>query len=188
MNKLLTIGLFSFLLFFGCNNNLDNSVVVPTLNKADAVDNLAPPIGTICTWLYATKFVDGSIGDEFIYDTTFTSHDGREINVYARLKIPPGAFEGVTKFTMIPNIETLSIQLFPEMAFNLIVKLDMRLTGIDVKSHGYNSNRHVDFVYYDNFGGTEIIFNDLSKVNIDLDQIKVNGAKLEHFSRYGWVR
>ena len=173
--------------FLGCNDNLDNSIVT-TLNKTDADNRIKPPPAIIYTWLYASKLVDGSIGADFIFDTTFVNHDGREINVFSRLKFEPGAFSGIKEIVMLPNAENLSIKLFPEMTFNAEVKLTVIFTGISVKEHGYNVTGHVDFVFFLENGGYKRIEAELTHVNVPQDQIKVMNAKLHHFSRYGWIR
>ncbi len=112
-----------------------------------------PRPSIINTWLYASKLIDGSIGADFIFDTTIVNASGSEINVYARLKIEPGSFNGITKIVMIPNVETLSIKLLPEMTFSAEVKLTSELTGIDLKLFGYYKTGPIDFAYFDDNGG-----------------------------------
>ena len=173
--------------FLGCSDNLENTIVTaPT--SANDLNKSMPRSSIFCNWLYASKLIDGSIGDDFIFDTTYINTAGREINVYARLKIEPGSFNGIVKIEMIPNAENLSIKLFPEMTFNAEVKLSFIFTGIDVKSFGFNKTGPVDFAFFPDNGGIELIESDFSHVNLPQDQIKVLNARLYHFSRYGWIR
>ena len=74
------------------------------------------------------------------------------------------------------------------MVFNRSVRLNLSYTGLEVKRLGYTSNENVDFVYFNSDGKTELIENTYSKVRIDEDNIRVENAKLLHFSRYGWIR
>ena len=89
---------------------------------------------------------------------------------------------------MIPNAENLSIKLFPEMTFYEEIKLTLRFRGIDLKSFGYNKTGPVDFAFFPDNDGFELIESDFSHVNIPQDEIKVLNARLSHFSRYGWIR
>ncbi|MHA2101404.1 MAG: hypothetical protein ACW99A_22330 [Candidatus Kariarchaeaceae archaeon] len=136
-----------------------------------------------------SKLINGAIGGDFVFDTTYINCEGREIEVYARLKFDPGAFAGTREITMSPNAEDLSIRLFPHMMFNdNTVKLDYQIWGLDLEAMGYTQNIHVDFVYYSPNGDIELIQNNSSNVHTNLQYISLNGGKLNHFSRYGWVR
>jgi len=173
--------------FLSCSDNFNNTIVT-TSNDFENLTKSAPHSFNIYTWLQTSRLIDGSIGCDFIYDTTFVSAQGKEINVYARLKIEPGSFIGRTEIIMIPNIENLSVKLFPEMTFNKEVKLTLIFTGIEVTTFGYKTTGPVDFAYFSNFGDMELIESDISHVSLPQDQIKVLNARLNHFSRYGWVR
>lgn len=187
MKKIILLLVIAGITFLGCTDNLDNTIV-STPTNTDNLTKSMPRSTNIYTWLYASKLIDGSIGGIFIFDTTFVNAAGREINVYARLKIEPGSFNGITEICMIPNVENLSIKLFPEMTFSQEVKLTLIFTGIDLKTFGYTETGNVEFVYFPDFGVIEPIESDLSHVNLPQDQIKVMNARLWHFSRYGWVR
>ena len=89
---------------------------------------------------------------------------------------------------MAPKDADLSIQLFPEMKFAEIVKLDLVFSGIDLKAFGYTTNGHVDFAYFDDNGVPELIETNGSQVSILHQRIALRGGKLSHFSRYGWIR
>ncbi len=173
--------------FLSCSDNFNNTIVT-TSSDVENVTKSSPHSFNIYTWLYTSRLIDGSIGCDFIYDTTFVNALGREINVYARLKIEPGSFNGKTEIIMIPNVENLSVRLFPEMTFNKEVKFSLIFTGIDVTTFGYKVTGAVDFAYFSESGDIELIESDISHVNLPQDQIKVLNAKLYHFSRYGWVR
>jgi hypothetical protein len=187
MKKIFLLLILVGITFLSCSDNLDNTIVT-TSSNIHKFTKSAPHSFNIYTWLYTSRLIDGSIGCDFIYDTTFVNTQGNEINVYARLKIEPGAFNGIAEIIMIPNVENLSIKLFPEMTFNEEVKLTLIFTGIEVQTFGYKETGLVDFAYFSDSGEIEPIESDMSHVNVPQDQIKVMNAKLNHFSRYGWIR
>jgi len=187
VKKIILLLILVGITFLGCNDNLDNTVVTAPASTDDVIKSASRSFN-IYTWLYASKVVDGSIGCDFIYDTTFINTAGREINVYVRLKIEPGSFKGITEIIMIPNAENLSIKLFPEMTFNEEIKLTLRFQGIDIKSFGYYKTGPVDFAFFPDNGIFELIESKFSRVNIPQDEIKVINARLNHFPRYGWLR
>jgi hypothetical protein len=164
--------------FLGCNNNVDNTVVSSHTNN-DILTKSS---------LSASKLIDGASGDQLILDNSYIDSEGRQINVYARLLIPPGSYQGTINIEMVTNDEDVSIQLFPEMTFAGDVKLDLVFTGIDLQALGYTTSGNVEFAYFADNGDVELIENDLSLVNISQNKISVSNAKLNHFSRYSWIR
>ena len=187
MKKLFLLCFLVGITILSCSDNSNNTIVT-TPNDVENLTKSSPHSFNIYTWLYTSRLVDGSIGCDFIYDTTFVNTLGREINVYARLKIEPGSFNGKTEIIMIPNAENLSVKLFPEMIFNEEVKLSLIFTGINITTFGYKKTGKAEFAYFSDDGDIELIESDISQVSLPQDQIKVLNAKLIHFSRYGWIR
>ena len=175
--------------FLGCSDNFDNTLVSTPITteklNSSTLSNTEP---FTPEELYTSRLINGDTGGVLLIDTTYINSEGRQINVYARLRILPGSFQGIIEIEMAPNDEDLSIQLFPEMAFDNIVMLDIVFTGIDLEGFGYTTNGPVDFVYFDGNGDIVPIENKNSKVNVHHNQISVRAAILYHFSRYGWVR
>ena len=178
MKKTVLLFLLLGITFLGCNDNLDN----PIVSSSTETNKLNKPN------LFVSKLIDGELGGELLLDTTFTDDEGREITVYARLRVLEGSYQGTINISMLANDEDVSIQLFPEMKFYRSVRLDLVYTGVDLKALGFTTTGNVDFAFFANDGNVEPIENDLSHVNISKDQIKVRNAKLNHFSRYGWIR
>ena len=178
MKKLFLLCFLVGITILSCSDNVDNSLVSSQINT-DLIS---------AGQLSLSKLVDGVIGDELILTETFTDIAGNEINVYARLRILENSFPGTVTITMIPNVEDLSIQLFPEMIFNRDIRLDLVFTGVDLEALGFTATGAVEFAFFANNGNTELIENDKSLVNIPQKKISVQNAKLFHFSRYGWIR
>ena len=178
MKKIFLLLLLFGITFHGCNENSDNTIEsiangISRLNKSD---------------LLVSKLIDGEIGGELVLDTTFITGEGKEINIYARLRVLEGSYTGTINISMLAHYEDVSILFFPEMKFNRSVRLDLVYTGIDLKALGFITSGNVDFAYFGDDGNVELIENDISHVDIKKNQIKVRNAKLNHFSRYGWIR
>ncbi len=182
--------IFVGITFLGCADNFDNSIVTaPTITDNTFIHSDSPlytSAFTTKTWLQASKFIDGETGGELIIDTTYINYQGRQINVYGRLKFKEYSFQGLTFFKMLLRPEEASIALFPNMEFEIEVELTVEYKGIDLEALGHTTSGHVDFVFLDDNGEIEIILNEFCKVNIGEQRIKVNNAKLSHFSQYGW--
>jgi hypothetical protein len=178
MKKLFLLFVLVGITFLSCSENQDFNIVS---SNSDTDHSFSGQ-------LYAAKLINGEIGDELTLNETYIDSSGREIHIYARLRVLENSFPGNENITMIPNIEDLSIQLSPEMTFNREVRLDLIFTGIDLEKFGYTATGTYDFAFFADNGDIELIESDKSQVNIPQKKISVQNAKLNHFSRYGWIR
>jgi hypothetical protein len=187
---LFLIILFGIILL-GCSDNFDDTIITAP-PKTDNLTKSTPPSSNTFfstdSVLHASELIDGEIGGWLIVNETYINSEGRQINVYARLRILPGSYQGTINIEMVFNDEDVSIKLFPEMAFTRDVRLDLWFQGTDLQALGYKSNGRVDFAYFADNGDFELIENNISHVNIHQNKIRVLNAKLQHFSRYGWTR
>jgi hypothetical protein len=184
--------------FLGCSDNFDNNLVstpTQTKNATNSVisrqfiksvskdtDQAFSPL------LFASKTINGEIGGEIIIDTSYVNYQGRLLYVYAKLKVKEFTFQGTTEFTMKFHPEIGSIELYPHMVFDNEVQLWVTYEGINLKELGFNCNDPVDFVFFNDNGEIEVIRNDLARINLAEQRIKVAAALIPHFSRYGWIR
>ena len=192
--------------FFGCSDNFDNTLVSSPF-KFDEIakilsenENLSDPTSegdrqltsnadsSDFNKIFVSKYIDGAIGGEIVLDTTYVNSEGRLINVYARLRFDPGVFDGLELIEMVPSAENIDVRLYPEMIFNDKVKFDYIITGLDLEVMGFSNNTNVNFVYFSPNGDIELVENDRCNVHVNQQRISVQGAKLNHFSRYGWIR
>jgi hypothetical protein len=180
MKRSLLLFLITGITFLSCTQSPDDSIV----SAIYSADKSRPTLNVLQT----SALIDGEAGGEILYNQVFVDNEGRNINVFAWLRVLPNSFSGSQNITMILNPEDASVQFLPEMVFNRSVRLNLSYTGLELKRFGYTSNENVDFVYFNCDGKTEIIENTYSKVRIDEDNIRVENAKLLHFSRYGWIR
>jgi len=184
--------------FLGCSDNFDNTLVSTSIqtNKLTNSQNSKSIIladrdskdPALNPFIKVSQSVNGEWGGWVTLDTIYTDLEGREIYVYARLRILPGAYQGIVNIEMILNLNDASAQFFPEMVFDNAVRYDLWFIGIDLKELGYNESGDVTFAYFAENGTIEPIENNASVVDFSENKISVHNAKLYHFSRYGWVR
>ena len=184
MKKIILLFILVGITFLGCNNNLDSTINSSNTNT----DKLTNPQSPINPQLYISKSIDGKKGGWIEWDTSYVNGNGREIYSSVSLRIPKNAFPGTRKITVIPNPEETTIQFFPEMAFKKPLKLYYEVWGVDLEALGYLTSGNYDFAYFDDYGNIELISSKQSRVDLHNNKIKVLNAKLNHFSRYGWIR
>jgi hypothetical protein len=178
MKKIFLLAILVGITLLSCSDNQDSNI----LSSNTETDLFSP------RHLYSTKLINGEIGDELILNETYIDSTGREINIFARLRILENSFPGELTITMTPNAEDLSIQFSPEITFNRDVRLDLVFTGIDLEEFGYTTTGTYDFAFFADNGDIELIESDKSQVNLPQKKISVQNAKLNHFSRYSWIR
>ncbi|MBT8378907.1 MAG: hypothetical protein KJN64_06740 [Ignavibacteria bacterium] len=178
MKKLFLLLVLVGITFLSCSDNQESNFV-----SSNSKFDLSSP-----GHLYASKLINGETGDELILNQTFIDSSGREIVIYARLRVLENSFPGSTTISMIPNVEDLSIKLLPDMNFNRSVRLDLSFSGINLEEFGYTTTGTYDFAFFAVNGDVELIDSDISHANLSQNEIKVLNAKLNHFSRYGWIR
>jgi hypothetical protein len=209
VKKTLILLILTGITFLGCSENFDNPLLSPTLESDNYTnskiilsdtENLTNPrlerdpdgarTGDLTDLqkLSVSKSINGVTGGELIIDTTYVNYQGRLLYVYAEIFVQQNTFQGETEFTMILHPEEATIEFYPHMVFDNVVRVSVWYEGIDLEALGYNSNGHVDFAFFANDGDIEIIPAQQSHVNMEQNTIKVLNAQLHHFSRYGWIR
>lgn len=134
---------------------------------------------------YTENFtVDGKKGGKLSIKHSWKNEYGMPVSLTAELIVPRNAFEGVKDFDMIFDLENYSMELYPSpFTFDIPVEFSMYFYGLDLSEYaGYD----LDFNYLD--GEEEELEYYYKDVDFDNGNLVVWGAKLHHFSRYGWVR
>jgi hypothetical protein len=103
----------------------------------------------------------------------------------ADLRIPKGAFQGTEIITMTVNDEYAAIHFYPEMVFFKNLKFFQSFEGLDLEN--YQTGK-LDFVFITDDGTLELIKKNGVQVVFPQGIVRVQNAKLPHFSRYGWIR
>ena len=131
------------------------------------------------------KKIDGDIGGRLIMEKYYIADNGDSISIFADLRIPEGAFPGTETISMTVDDEFAAIHFFPPMDFADTLKLCQSFNGLDLSSY---SNATLDFVFIDDEGNIELIKKTGVQVIMPQGFVRVQNAKILHFSRYGWVR
>jgi hypothetical protein len=140
------------------------------------------------------KEIDGEDGGNVTLFKYYITESGYPFYIYATLDIPENAFQGTKIITMTLDEEFATIHFSPETQtyWDKPFILNQYFQGMDfVGLFGKNINiafDDLDFVYQNSNGQVEIVKKDAFEFNSHWGLIKVLGAKLTHFSRYGWIR
>ena len=203
MKYLLTLTLFSMLLFFGCDHN--SGITSPVSIDIPKDDIISYPPGADSIFipmnlppseipnLVASKVIDGQSGGYieiyFEYDDCSCPGEGPrdndDITLYARLDISPNAFNGSKEISMVLNNEIGTISFYPHIVFNTPANLDLIYSGIDLEGIIPNS---VDFKFQNIDGSTEQLTYASIVVDPDEQYLSLDDLMINHFSRYGWTR
>jgi len=135
--------------------------------------------------LTMSQAIDGETGGQLIMEKYYISLDGDSIQIWADLRVPPGAFQGTKTITITVDDEFAALHFYPKMAFQDTLKLTRGFKGLDLTNC---TNGNVDFIFIDDDGTIEIIKKNGLQVIKPQGIVRVYNAKLLHFSRYGWVR
>ncbi len=145
-------------------------------------DQLVPTDGLFST----TELINGEKGGEVKLDGKYKLPDGRKINYKSKLKFARGAFEGDKEITNTLRTKFAVAQFLPHVdQFNIPAEYDLELEGLDL--FGVDPN-NVMFVYENPNGDLECVQFEKMEVDIEKGKLKIEGALLPHFSRFGFVK
>jgi len=187
MKKLLTLSLFSILLFFGCNQ--DSEVITPDNNSTNQqlkLISLPAPSGGLAVETLVTKYkeIDGDDGGQFETEFSYQGGPNGLVTVKSKLDFKEDAFEGIKNISQTLNTDFAAMTFGPSMQFNERVKVDLRIEGLDLSNVDPNT---LDFVYIDSNGTTHFVDYDDLTMDVSKGRLDVDNAILPHFSRYGFV-
>lgn len=186
MKKFLSINLLMIMLLIGCNP--DANVISPddsANNKQLKLIELPKQVQglSIETLLTRSKNINGTYGGNFIEQFTYQSTTGL-VSITSQLVFPASAFSGILTITQTFNTETASLEFGPAMLFNAPARYTLTVTGLDLT--GINQST-LDFVYVAQDGSITGVDYDSITMDIPTGTLKVTNARLNHFSRYGFV-
>ncbi len=199
MGKLLTIISLVFLAFTACQEN--SSIVEPTtanievpntsINLNDQQHEYGQRISIVLEdtvfeqTIYSKNLtIDGTKGGRVSVQYLYKSKDDRIQRLSATLTIPDSAYEGELTFKMIFDLENLGVELYPSpFSFNKPVILDLSFFNVDL------SKFDLDNLTFDYLDGepTHLTYDQLL-YNLGNGTLTIRGARIPHFSRYGWTR
>jgi len=132
-----------------------------------------------------SKTIVGELGGQIILDRLYISDRGKLVTMLVNLIIPPNAFPGQRRITLTIDRNFSVVHCLPAMEFNFPLTLVQTFTGLDLQDY---QAEDIDFVYIKKNGLIEEVERTSITVVKSLGILTVLNAKLNHFSRYGWVR
>lgn len=186
MKKFIPPLIIFLIMFFGCSTDTNiNSPETPGVNKNVQLIKLpAPEHGLSVNTLYtSSKYTNGYNGGNFGSQFNYQSINGNVV-ITSQLAFPSGCFSGGKIITQTFNTETASLEFGPAMQFNIPVLYTLTVSGLDLT--GINPAT-LDFVYVAQDGSITGVQYDSITMDVATGTLKVTNARLEHFSRYGFV-
>ncbi len=187
MKLFITLFLLIFAVIFQSCDITENSIQ-PSENSEMNFSSKSLPTDYTEPSLQMTKEIDGLLGGEILFESTFVNNEGNKVLTHILLTFKPNSFQGIKEITVKPDPETGSISFFPEMIFNIPAILDLSFSGINLAKLGFDSNSKVDFVYISDNGDIQYILKGVCKIKWKAKELIVKKAELPHFSRYIFVR
>jgi hypothetical protein len=194
MKNILTILLVAILLLFGCDTSSDLSVnnsenkLQASVSKITDYE-LIPLPNKSPLWMDSvftmSEVIDGSVGGRMIMDKFYISEDGDSVLIQTDLRIPEGAFQGTETITMTVDDEYAAVHFSPKMIFADTLRLFQSFEGLHLENYPTGT---IDFVFIADDGSIELIKKNGVQVVVPQGIVRVQNAKLLHFSRYGWIR
>jgi hypothetical protein len=194
MKTLSAILMVTLTLLIGCDNSPDLSVNYSgntpqaSLSKITEYE-LIPLPAKSPLWMDSvftmSKVIDGAVGGRMILEKYYISEDGDSIITKADLRIPEGAFQGTETITMTVDDEYAAVHFYPSMVFDDTLRLFQSFEGLNLEEYPTGT---IDFVYLADDGSVELVKKNGLQVVKPQGIVRVQNAKLLHFSRYGWVR
>ena len=189
MKKLLTLAILFGFLFVGCNEN--SSVLEPdvsydqtSLSKNNMASELSVSTSDVKSQYSKNFTIDGEEGGKLFVKHSWKDENGQLTRLAATLVIPKNAFKGKLNFDMIFDLENHYLELYPSpYTFDKPLTLNLLFSNVDLSEIDEDS---FEFNYLD--GEPEDLQYDYIEIDRREGFLYVEGAQLNHFSRYGWTR
>lgn len=134
----------------------------------------------------AVVVVTPQAGGQLTAKLTYNAFLGRKVSVISTLSIPPGAVTEDVTITMAIDDVTAGVRFEPEgLQFRKTVLLDYQSAGLTILGPLVMS---MNFFYVNPNGPCELIPNSGIAINLLKGSIKLEDARLNHFSAYAFGR
>lgn len=194
MKAILSILLVTLVVLVGCDNSPDLLVNNPENDFSKSSISLTPYVqiplpNKSPLWADSiftmSQIIDGSVGGRMIMEKYYIAEDGDSVLMKADLRIPEGAFQGTETITMTVDDAFTAIHFYPEMVFEDTLRLFQSFEGLHLENYPTGI---LDFVFIDDDGTIELIKKNGVQIVVPQGIVRVQNAKLVHFSKYGWIR
>ncbi len=194
MKTILTVLMIATVLLIGCDTSSDLAVN-PSENSFSKPSTCLTPYEQIplpnksSLWADSlftmSQAIDGSVGGRMIMEKYYIADDGDSIILKADLRIPQFAFKGIKTITMTFDTKYAAVHFYPEMVFADTLRLFQSFEGLHLENY---STGTLDFVFIRDDGSIELIKKNGIQIVVPQGIVRVQNAKLLHFSKYGWIR
>ncbi len=133
-----------------------------------------------------TKTINGDSGGNIYLSESYVAEDGHTVSLYVNLKVKRNSYDGDATITLTVDDEFAAVSFTPVMVFDKPLILDLTFEGIDLEGLDLTTGNY-DFVFIDDDGTTGVVAYNALHVNENQGKIWVIKAKLDHFSRYGFI-
>ena len=192
---IVTLLIISGLLFISCDSSIDpllpnDESGITNLQKLDSYIYLPIELPqrspSFKDSVYSISVeIDGSVGGRIDYENYYLNTEGDSVSFYFNLFIPQNSFQGIRTITATFDSIYAAIHFTPSMVFDSTLHLFHGYKGLDLTGMQTGT---IDFVYTSDDGTVELISKNGTQVIVPQGIVRVMNAKLEHFSRYGWIR
>jgi len=184
-----SIYLFALLTLFVVGCSEESSVLAPTNNVNTNEPNWIVSFSSnglaVNTIHSASALIDGAKGGDVQIRKDVRGGPFGKVHIDSRLHIHAGSFSGKMTISTYVDDAVFLTTFGPSYVFNKPLEYTLLLQGLDLT--GVNP-ANVRFVYQAADGSIQQC--QYSSVDVDLNKgkLKVNSARIPHFSRYGFVR
>lgn len=182
MKKLITILLLGFFVA-GCSNFDSTTEPLSNSSQKTLIKMPAHSKTTIEETFTRSKEVNGIAGDTINFNFSYISDAGTPVKIYGTLTIPAGAFQYTTTIRLDLNTDDAVIDCYPTpTTFDKPLLLDMTHEGLNLDG----VDNSVDFYYIKSDSDFESLNKNNKIIQYSNGKLEVKGAKLPHFTRFGW--
>ena len=183
MNKTMKLLIIPLLFLFGCEQGIDVSSPPPEASHQYKLIKLPERMGMGVESQTYSMSINGSEDTEFQRSFSYESGNGT-VYQFSDLDFYSGAFSGTQNISMTFNTGGAAMEFGPSMQFNVPVEYTYKITGVDLSGVDPTT---LTFVYIDSNGNMSPVEYDYVYMDASIGLLKVKNAKLNHFSRYGFV-
>lgn len=184
MRKYFYSGMIILLSFTGC---MQESNITGPVNQPHTIIMLpAKADMNIENVFSTTQTINGSAGGNIHLYNSYQNASGQTVTIDCDLTVPANnySFSNTRNITMQVN-DVAGVDFYPSMTFNQPVILNLTITGLDLTGI---DPQDVGFYYVDTNGSLIPTVNDGVTADLNSGTLKVENAKLLHFSRWAYAR
>lgn len=198
MKKYFLLLIIAGLVLSGCNS--ENLLVDPVQSNSNIKQSQQLVIETGFLNLPVMKQTGNSVSSNLTDAALIYGNKGGElevegklgiaksgvVEVHGKLDIPKGAFKGLKTISMSADKSSTSVTFGPSGShFDKSLLLDLKYDGLNLDGVDITQ---IKFAYLNTNGEYIVVQNDGIQIDVQEGKIEVHGARIDHFSRFGFVR